>query len=338
MHIRFPSQWAIAIALTGAATIALQCSGPLGAVVFTSLQKTAAAPLWKTITAGELDDGVTLPADTNVIIHLPTDIKPLSRTTLFGGPPSAKIRYWGYCFDNGAPPPPAGTLPGKVFLSEAERTWRAQQSSVAAYSIYSPPTTATLRNHVTLQPIHHQLDMFQPGATCYVMSSVALAVGTDRDADGLNSAMEKRYKTDPNNPDTDGDGVKDGDEVFNLHTNPTLRDTDGDGLVDGIEDKNLNGYHDKGETDPNNKDSDGDGLCDGLCRVTGGIGKLCHDLDGQNCIDVPYARYMGEDKNLNGIYEPKLRETDPLNPDSYGDGIGDEQHYYKCLLDGGKNC
>jgi len=37
----------------------------------------------------------------------------------------------------------------------------------------------------------------------------------DSDHDGLSDAMELLYKTDPNNPDTDGDGYMDGDEVAN---------------------------------------------------------------------------------------------------------------------------
>lgn len=37
----------------------------------------------------------------------------------------------------------------------------------------------------------------------------------DSDNDGLSDAMEALYKTDPSNPDTDGDGYKDGDEVAN---------------------------------------------------------------------------------------------------------------------------
>ncbi len=42
--------------------------------------------------------------------------------------------------------------------------------------------------------------------------------------------------TDPNVPDTDGDGLLDGAEVNTHNTNPTLRDTDGDGFGDGVED------------------------------------------------------------------------------------------------------
>jgi hypothetical protein len=41
--------------------------------------------------------------------------------------------------------------------------------------------------------------------------------------------------TDPNNPDTDGDGLSDGAEVHVHGTNPLLTDSDGDGFTDGFE-------------------------------------------------------------------------------------------------------
>jgi outer membrane protein OmpA-like peptidoglycan-associated protein len=43
------------------------------------------------------------------------------------------------------------------------------------------------------------------------------------------------YHTDPNNPDTDGDGLTDGDEVKKYHTDPLKADTDGGGVDDGTE-------------------------------------------------------------------------------------------------------
>ena len=42
------------------------------------------------------------------------------------------------------------------------------------------------------------------------------------------------FNTDPNNADTDDDGLTDGYEVH-LGTNPDNPDTDGDGLTDGEE-------------------------------------------------------------------------------------------------------
>jgi hypothetical protein len=84
----------------------------------------------------------------------------------------------------------------------------------------------------------------------------ALSVGIDDaagdpDGDGLPNAGEFSYRTDPDDSDTDDDGVSDGDEVivgFNgIATDPRNPDTDGDGLSDGA---------DPAPTDGGNLDSD----------------------------------------------------------------------------------
>lgn len=57
----------------------------------------------------------------------------------------------------------------------------------------------------------------------------------DLDHDGLTNLQEFQLGTDPHNADTDGDGLKDGDEANIYHTNPLVADTDGDGIPDGVE-------------------------------------------------------------------------------------------------------
>ncbi len=60
----------------------------------------------------------------------------------------------------------------------------------------------------------------------------------DSDGDGLSDSAEASIGTDPFNPDTDGDGRFDGDEVATdrlYQTDPTNPDTDGDGVNDGVE-------------------------------------------------------------------------------------------------------
>ncbi len=58
---------------------------------------------------------------------------------------------------------------------------------------------------------------------------------SDSDHDGLTDDEEAKLGTDPHNPDTDGDGLSDGDEVLKYGTNPLKADTDGDGYPDGAE-------------------------------------------------------------------------------------------------------
>ena len=68
-----------------------------------------------------------------------------------------------------------------------------------------------------------------------VTTDTAMATETDLDADNYADELEGELGLDPSNPDTDADGVADGDE-FNIYgTDPTVADTDGDGALDGEE-------------------------------------------------------------------------------------------------------
>src|SRR5687767_12870318 len=86
-------------------------------------------------------------------------------------------------------------------------------------------------------------------------SGAAVASAEDLDGDNYIDALELEVGLDPNNPDADGDGVADGDEVNIYFTDPWVWDTDGDGLSDGEE---LFGVL----TDPLVWDTNGDGLGD----------------------------------------------------------------------------
>ncbi len=183
----------------------------------------------------------------------------------------------------------------------------------------------------------------------------------DRDGDGLTDAEEdlngngtfEPGETDPDNEDTDDDGIPDGTEVNGDNptsptsadtdrdgipdgvedtnhngaldpgeTDPTLPDTDSDGISDGVEDTNHNGMVDEGETNPRDDDTDGDGLEDGLedgdhdgVVDEGETNPRLSDTDRDGLDDG------AEDANQNGLREPN--ETDPLDPDTDDGGESD---------------
>ena len=93
----------------------------------------------------------------------------------------------------------------------------------------------------------------------------------DTDGDGLNDSYEALVTlTDPTASDTDGDGISDGIEVNGQYgdpgqsSDPLDNNTDDDHLEDGEEDLNGNGLVDFGETDPTRIEDDGDFDEDGL--------------------------------------------------------------------------
>jgi len=130
----------------------------------------------------------------------------------------------------------------------------------------------------------------------------------DPDEDGLTNRSEKEIGTNPRNPDTDGDKLRDGEEVMTYKTNPLNPDTDGDGLTDGEE---VFAH----KTDPLKPDTDSDGLNDYEEAITHKTDPLNPDTD---------------DDGLTDGDEVLVYKTNPLNPDTDGDGLtdGDEVKRY----------
>jgi Tol biopolymer transport system component len=159
--------------------------------------------------------------------------------------------------------------------------------------------------------------------------TAAAAVGEqDTDGDGLTNQREAELGTDPNNPDTDGDELKDGDEVLRLGTDPKNRDTDSDELTDGDEalrrgtdprnpdtdgDRLKDGEEIRLGTDPRKPDTDGDSLNDGD-EVTRGTSPVNPDTDGDRLSD-------GDEVKLG---------TNPLNPDTDNDRLNDGAESTNC--------
>jgi hypothetical protein len=159
------------------------------------------------------------------------------------------------------------------------------------------------------------------------LDNEGLVPGVSSRSQGGDRAKQLRGSTtNPNNPDTDGDGLPDGIEDANRNG---WIDGDGDPLATNAAPtfaRNWpNGIRDSGEvwleTDPNNPDTDADGLSDGY----------------------------GEDKDLNSVITGDTNndrvwqtgevwsETDPLKADTDGDGLPDgwEVRYGLNPLDNG---
>ncbi len=160
----------------------------------------------------------------------------------------------------------------------------------------------------------------------------------DLDGDKLLNDEEKRIGTDPLNPDTDGDGLLDGEEVKTYKTDPLNPDTDGDQLSDGDEVYRF-------KTNPLDEDTDDDGLGDGYEVLTtyqahrgsqglfwGGL----RDLDFRHLLDLRgvggsashrpeliLASLGGGVPRRTQTQDVQGTTTDPLNPDTDGDGALD---------------
>lgn len=129
----------------------------------------------------------------------------------------------------------------------------------------------------------------------------------DKDEDGLSNLDEREKASDPGNPDTDGDGLTDGEEVHTYETLPTNPDSDADGLNDYLEVRELG-------TDPMSPDTDGDGLPDPWEIEWGLDPRLLTGVNGWG------GDPDGDDLTNGGEYQSG---TDPHKADTDGDGATD---------------
>lgn len=82
---------------------------------------------------------------------------------------------------------------------------------------------------------------------------------TDHDHDGVERVVEEWFGTADDTEDTDGDGVSDYTEIFELSSDPLTADGEADDDGDGV----SNAQETVLGTSPSKRDTDGDGLADG---------------------------------------------------------------------------
>ena len=169
---------------------------------------------------------------------------------------------------------------------------------------------------------------------------VVVAALPDADGDDLDDEQEMVLGTDPNDEDTDGDGLPDGfnpafaDDISERgevsfqdlsvqRSDPLDRDTDDDGLADGDEGRisagNASNRMPHGDADGdglsnvNDPDADGDGVGDGT-------------EFGRTVPQAAEGDILGTDATA-GLFTPDAdmgrTTTNPLNTDTDGDGFSD---------------
>lgn len=152
----------------------------------------------------------------------------------------------------------------------------------------------------------------------------------DPDKDGLTTEMEEKMGTNPNNADSDGDGLTDGEEVNTYKTNPLKGDTDGDILSDYSEVKDH-------KTSPSNADTDGDGLSDYEEINTHRTDALKKDSDGDTLSDSDEIKTYktsanSKDTDKDGLddnEEINKYKTSPVKADTDGDTLSDKDELMK---------
>lgn len=186
---------------------------------------------------------------------------------------------------------------------------------------------------------YYRVVAVKDGQPSHESSIVLVPVAVDTDLDGLSDEQEAILKTDPKNPDSDGDGLNDGEEVAVYQTSPLLKDTDKDGLTDG-EEVNLTVTNpldpdtDKDSIGDAEDDQDGDSLTN-LNEIQLGTNPKVSDTDFDGFSDSDEVQRgtdpTKEDTDNDGMIDGLEIEngTDPKNPDSDGDGTKDGDEVFE---------
>ena len=172
----------------------------------------------------------------------------------------------------------------------------------------------------------------------------------DQDNDAISDEDERRLGTNPASDDSDGDGLKDNEELGADLQNPT--DTDKDGIIDALDEDDDNDTLPTLQegtigTDPRNADTDDDALSDAdeVSNEKIGTNPLLADTDNDGVSDGSEVGSepsnpmdtdkdgiidaLDEDDDNDGI--PTALEikanSDPMSQDSDGDGVSDGEEF-----------
>jgi len=230
----------------------------------------------------------TAPKDKHVLYDCPDDLGGYALPVYFAHAYINKFqssRYWGYEYSGREAANKAANntglalFDGRFWLSEGELAVTGDQF---AYLNTADMTMEEGKRYYLM------IDGTTFGSEPFKVSCL------DSDRDNLNDAFDP----DPNDADTDDDGIPDGQEVELANTDPTNVDSDGDGIQDGTESSFiLSIVGDDTDTSVFVPDAD----------PTTGTDPSLIDTDGGGAFDG------AEDANRNGRID--AGETDPNDPD-----------------------
>ncbi|MBI5494768.1 MAG: tandem-95 repeat protein [Deltaproteobacteria bacterium] len=205
-----------------------------------------------------------------------------------------------------------------------------------SYSVTGRPTTSSFSSTTgvfTWTPVLTEarawpLTLVADDGTSQATRDITLTVtATDTDADGVPDALEPTLGTDPNNPDSDGDTIRDGEEVGDL-ANP--RNTDNAGPIDALDTDSdgdtITDAQEAGDTDLATApvDTDNDGKPD----------YIDDDSDGDTVADSVEA---GDADPATAPVDTDTDGTpDFLDDDSDGDGVLDSADNCRLVSNAGQ--
>lgn len=152
----------------------------------------------------------------------------------------------------------------------------------------------------------------------YTANTLALPIAQDTNSMDIVAPVTITAVFIPDNPDVDGDGCLNTDEVI-AGTDPNVADTDGDGENDCVE---------IGPNPANPLDGDGDGIIDALESSSvdtdgDGVNDEADPANTDPCIPNPNAGPCDQDGDGLTNTQETGAGTNPTNPDTDGDGIND---------------
>ena len=104
------------------------------------------------------------------------------------------------------------------------------------------------------------------GKSCTLQVEIGFTLPQEAENPAASLVMEQIYGVTPNGEDADGDTLSNYAEIYYTGTDPNLPDSDGNGITDDLEDADGDGLTNAQElehgTNPTKKDSDNDGLTD----------------------------------------------------------------------------